>query len=477
MRENNLNSTLRVLVILFFDVLGIYIVFALRWLSTGHSFTSLIVPDPSTIKATLPLVALMIPLMAYKGLYTKRLPIWVEIKKITRCIMFIFGLIITVLIAYDGGNVPISSLIPQMAIFGGMTACAVILLRIFAKWLLFSLGIGKERVMIIGAGKAGIAALHGLHHDKYMGYEVIGFLDDDPAKKGLVFNGVKVLGMSKYLPKFLHKIRFDTVMIAIPSLPREELTRFVAQVQTSAKKLLLVPKLGGVAMMNTELIPLFGERTFVFQINNNLKSPINLAIKKVSDVIMSILMLPVLLPLIGIIGLLIKLDSTGPVFYAHPRVGKNGKTVRVLKFRSMYKDAAHRLHEILSTDPEAQKEWDSSFKMKDDPRITKIGKFLRQTSLDELPQIFNVLRGEMSLVGPRPVVQAEIDNYYCDQSDYYFLIPPGITGLWQVSGRSDSDYDYRVGTDVWYVLNWSLYLDIIILCKTIRVVLKREGAY
>ena len=143
----------------------------------------------------------------------------------------------------------------------------------------------------------------------------------------------------------------------------------------------------------------------------------------------------------------------------------------------MYSDAKERLEKLLKEDPKIKEEWEKNFKLKNDPRITKIGNFLRKTSLDELPQIFNVLKGEMNFVGPRPVVQEEIDQYYKDDAEYYFMVKPGITGLWQVSGRSDTDYNFRIETDKWYVLNWSLWLDIIILFKTVKAVLKREGAH
>ena len=142
----------------------------------------------------------------------------------------------------------------------------------------------------------------------------------------------------------------------------------------------------------------------------------------------------------------------------------------------MYIDADERLKNILKDKTKA-KEWEKTHKLKDDPRITFIGKFLRKTSLDELPQIFNVLKGDMSLVGPRPVVEYELEKYYKDYSSYYLMVRPGITGLWQISGRSNTSYEFRVAKDTWYVLNWSLWLDIIIMLKTPIVVFRQEGAY
>ncbi|HCD8637114.1 TPA: sugar transferase, partial [Escherichia coli] len=166
----------------------------------------------------------------------------------------------------------------------------------------------------------------------------------------------------------------------------------------------------------------------------------------------------------------------GPAIYSHERIGKGGKIFKCLKFRSMVTNSKEVLEDLLSKDIQAKQEWEATFKLKNDPRITKIGHFLRRTSLDELPQLFNVLKGEMSLVGPRPIITAELEKYN-DEVAYYLLSKPGMTGLWQVSGRSDVDYETRVYLDTWYVKNWSMWNDIAILFKTIGVVLKKDGAY
>ncbi|HMY12098.1 MAG TPA: sugar transferase, partial [Turneriella sp.] len=155
----------------------------------------------------------------------------------------------------------------------------------------------------------------------------------------------------------------------------------------------------------------------------------------------------------------------------------NGKEIRVFKFRSMHRDAEAKLAELLAKDPAARAEWKKTHKLRHDPRVTKLGAFLRRTSLDELPQLINVLCGDMSLVGPRPVTETELKTKYKGKADYYKLVRPGITGLWQISGRSDISYEQRVNMDSWYVFNWSLHIDLVILYKTIWVVLGRRGAY
>jgi len=238
-----------------------------------------------------------------------------------------------------------------------------------------------------------------------------------------------------------------------------------------------VPLISEYDLTQSTIYQLSNTRTNLIVYKNRLKSKYREIVHVTSNYFLAILLLPILLPIIGVIAFFIKRESPGPVFFSHMRVGKRGKLIPTLKFRSMYQDAEERLEELLESNSAIRKEWEKNFKLKDDPRVTKIGAIMRKTSLDELPQIFNVLRGEMNFVGPRPVIQKEIDQYYKEDAEYYFMVKPGITGLWQVSGRSNTDYDFRVATDKWYVSNWSLWLDIVILFKTVKTVLKREGAY
>jgi undecaprenyl-phosphate galactose phosphotransferase len=200
--------------------------------------------------------------------------------------------------------------------------------------------------------------------------------------------------------------------------------------------------------------------------------------KRPFDVIFSTIALILTLPLYPIIALAIKLTDGGPIFFSHERVGFRGKKFKVIKFRTMYVNAEERLKEILEQDPKLKIEWEKNFKLKNDPRITPIGKFLRKTSLDELPQFFNVLKGDMSVVGPRPVVEEELKKHYGDNAKYYLMVKPGITGYWQVEGRSDvNNYEERVKMDIWYIKNLSFWLDIKIILKTIKAMLTGKGAY
>lgn len=214
---------------------------------------------------------------------------------------------------------------------------------------------------------------------------------------------------------------------------------------------------------------------FSFEVSNRLQRKGVLFQKRVLEIFLAAAGLLISLIPALVLALLVKLSSSGPVFYRAKRLGKNGKPIEVLKFRTMIKEADQELEKILSEDPALRKEWDEKFKLENDPRVTRIGKFLRRTSLDELPQFWNVIKGEMSLIGPRPIVPAEV-KYYGKDYEVFASVKPGITGLWQVSGRSNIDYDERVELDVFYVNNWSIWMDFYIFWATINAVALRRGA-
>lgn len=216
--------------------------------------------------------------------------------------------------------------------------------------------------------------------------------------------------------------------------------------------------------------------TIGFSSTHNLTFKTNLIAKRLLDIGMILFFSPIWIPVMIILAILTKLTSKGPIFYGHKRIGKNHKTIKCWKFRSMCENSQEILEQILATDSVRRAEWEKDRKFSDDPRVTKFGKFLRKTSLDELPQIFNILKGDMSLVGPRPVTEPELVKY-SNYQDYVLSVLPGLTGMWQISGRSDTGYDERIGFDTYYIQNWSFWLDIWILLKTVWVVLSERGAY
>ena len=213
-----------------------------------------------------------------------------------------------------------------------------------------------------------------------------------------------------------------------------------------------------------------------FASTHHLTFKSNLFLKRVLDVGLIVFFSPFILPVFLILAILVKCTSKGPIFYGHKRIGKNGKVIKCWKFRSMCIDAEERLQKILDENPEMREQWERERKFENDPRVTKFGKILRKTSLDELPQLINILLGQMSIIGPRPVTEEELIKYG-DLKDYVLSVSPGLSGMWQVSGRSDTGYEERITLDSFYIQNWSIWLDIWILIKTIWVVLKRKGAY
>ena len=229
-------------------------------------------------------------------------------------------------------------------------------------------------------------------------------------------------------------------------------------------------------MSSAELSILFSEKILMLNLRNNLSRPYNRLIKRIFDLTLTIGGGLMILPVILAIAILVGIDNRGRIIFAHKRVGAAGKKFPCYKFQTMIPNADVALKKYLAENPDARREWEETFKLTNDPRVTKLGNFLRRTSLDELPQLWNVIRGEMSLVGPRPIVQAEVPRYGKNIREYYMVLP-GITGMWQVSGRSDTTYPERVAMDTWYVRNWSVWIDIMYLFKTVKAVFRGKGAY
>ena len=213
-----------------------------------------------------------------------------------------------------------------------------------------------------------------------------------------------------------------------------------------------------------------------YPIDTTVSSPVGGVLKRGFDIGIAIFALLMLFPLVGLVALIVKLWDGGPAFYRHPRIGQNGRTFSCWKFRTMVVDSDDVLRRHLVANPDAAQEWERTRKLRKDPRITSIGLVLRKSSVDELPQLLNIIRGEMSIVGPRPIVSAEVRKYGPHIADY-LRARPGLTGEWQVSGRNDTDYETRVALDRTYVQNWSLRRDFLIIAKTVRVVVATRGSY
>jgi undecaprenyl-phosphate galactose phosphotransferase len=249
----------------------------------------------------------------------------------------------------------------------------------------------------------------------------------------------------------------------------------IADLHRKGAAFAVVPPLSGMSVLNMSAQGFFSHDAVLLTAPNNLQRLHARILKRCFDLAVSAILLVALSPLFGVLALMIRRDG-GPALFGQRRVGRGGRRITCLKFRTMVADADRRLADLLARDPAAREEWARDQKLRNDPRVTPVGRFLRRTSLDELPQLINVLRGEMSLVGPRPIVPDEVPRFGEDIV-YYYEVDPGITGLWQVSGRNGLDYARRVQLNSWYVRNWSLWHDVTILFRTVRVVLERDGAY
>jgi Undecaprenyl-phosphate galactose phosphotransferase WbaP len=346
--------------------------------------------------------------------------------------------------------------------------------RGLTKRLLYGLGLWGKQVIVLGAGTIGERVVKTLVKTPLQGLQPVAVFDDDWRKHQGVVAGVPVLGNLAEAETVAREMGVSHAIVAIPSLPPEQLAEFVSRQSRHFGVMQFVPDLVSLPSEVVYTSNLTG--MLALEVHNQLAIPLNRIVKRTLDIIAVTLGGLLISPLLLLISLTVYLDSPGPIFFGHKRIGRDGKFFKAWKFRTMINNAQEKLEQYLRENPELESEWRETQKLQNDPRITRIGKFLRKYSLDELPQLWNVFIGEMSLVGPRPIVEAEAEKYG-KGFELYTLVRPGITGYWQTSGRSDTDYDERVALDSFYVRNWSVWLDIIILVKTPAVVLGGEGAY
>jgi Undecaprenyl-phosphate galactose phosphotransferase WbaP len=330
-------------------------------------------------------------------------------------------------------------------------------------------------VMVIGVGSAGRSVIRSLSANRILGYRPVVCVDDDPRKHGDC-EGVPVMGSLADVDRLARAFGVHHAIVAIPEMPREQLICHMRLWCKVFPKIIILPNLAGVTSLWTETRDLGG--LLGLEVRQNLLNPWNHRVKRAADVIVCSAGLVIAVPLVAICAALIKATSPGPAFYRQKREGREGRTLQVLKLRTMYLNAEAMLEEHLAKNPKDREEWDRFVKLKHDPRILPgIGTFLRKTSLDELPQLWNILKGEMSLVGPRPFPAYHNQRFAPDFRDLRRQVLPGLTGLWQVSARSNGDLEVQTSLDSYYIRNWSLWLDLYILIRTGRVVFKQEGSY
>lgn len=402
--------------------------------------------------------------------YTYRKPFWFELKEMLRtlAIFFIIELAIIALSKlYVSRHFWVTTWI---FVFLLMPIC-----RILLKYLLIRIKLYTKNTIIIGSGKNAIDVFHALKQETYLGFNITLFVATDKTRCTEI-DGVPIVNTEPQV--LLHRVdhHFTQFIIALDEANEKAQNFWLRSlIKKGCRAVSVIPDFRGIPLYGTDIAFLFSHEIVLFRVNNNLAKRSSKLIKRLVDILGSIILMILLSPIFLVLYLLIKKDG-GPAIYRHTRIGQYRKEFKCLKFRSMKTNSNELLSKIINVNPAAKAEWEKDFKLKHDPRITSIGKYLRKYSLDELPQLWNVLKGEMSLVGPRPIVKKELD-YYQEDIDYYLMAKPGMTGLWQVSGRNNVDYETRVYFDTWYAKNWSLWNDIVILFKTVKVVLNRDGAY
>ena len=332
-----------------------------------------------------------------------------------------------------------------------------------------------EPVILVGAGLTAERLLRFYEGDLTCRYDIVGLIDDHPALPR-VANRFLLYGGFEEAEGIIVGTGVQIVLIAAPGLSKEQLTKLITDIQPHVRNIAFVPDLIGTPLMGVEARTLFTEELLVLRVKNNLARRRNRIFKRAFDLVATIGGGLLISPILLVLFLVVAYDNKGRVIFAHKRVGKDGKFFPCYKFQSMIPNAQEALEKYLKENPEAREEWEDSFKLTNDPRVTKLGAFLRRTSLDELPQLLNVIRGDMSLVGPRPIVEEEIPRYGESFREYKMVLP-GITGMWQASGRSDTTYEERVAMDTWYVRNWSIWIDLMYLFKTVKAVFSSKGAY
>ena len=408
----------------------------------------------------------------FEKLYTKRHSFWEEARYLVKSSTLSFALI-TVAVFLTKEYFPFSRAILLMAWLLSLAILPV--LRSFTKLLLFRLSFWKKKVIIIGTTESTSTLIEAIKQNKMMGYEIVGCLTDQKAKIGQFISDVPVLGHYEEIEDWKEKTGFEDIIVTLPYIPRDKLISFLKRWEAVSDKIRYIPQTSDLVTTGIEIENVGKVLSLV--VRKNLHKPWNILIKTVFEFVLAVILFILFIPAFVVIGVAIKLDSRGPVLFVQERYGKRGKVIKVVKFRSMYTDAERRLEEYLRENPGARKEWSQYKKLKtDDPRVTRVGSFLRKYSLDELPQLLNVFKGEMSIVGPRPYIQEELEEVKQVKS-LLFQVRPGITGLWQTSGRSLVPFGDRLNLDEYYIRNWSLWLDIVILIKTIKVTASGHGAF
>lgn len=422
-----------------FVLLAIYYAVRLfRQVVMIHNMPSLLLSRQEDFLFVYVLIGLI---LVYEKVYKYRFDFWEETKLVLKALILSFVIVLAFLMLNKINTEYSRSFIVMyfVALMIFLPIC-----KRFIKKFLFSFAYFKRRVKIIGNKEQKEVIKKEFKENWYLGLQCV-------------------------------ESNHEAIFIATKGIPLETLNGYLNQYMKETQDLYLLPYISKVNFSEANMMEYFNIRTSVIHIENELLKLRNIFIKALFEKSVTLLILPLVALLHIVIVLVIKLDSKGAIFFRQERLGKDNKPFVCYKYRTMYENSENLLKLYLENHPEEIKHYQKYHKYKNDPRITKIGHFLRKTSLDELAQIINVLQGNMSIIGPRPYMLNEITKF-ADVSHTILSVKPGITGLWQVSGRSNLTFENRKELDIWYIQNWSLWMDLIILFKTIKVVLTRQGA-
>lgn len=404
------------------------------------------------------------------GHYTQFRPFWLELKEVLKTVLFIAAFDSFLLFAI---GVQFSRL--WFGFFLLYLCLAIPYGRERAKIWMMGRGTWFQPSFIIGTDSNAVRTANALNSDTSLGYEVCGFINVQ--KNGDAPREIEGKVVYNDLKEAQEKLgRTAQLVFAFETLQDMEHNRdLLNSTISSNSQVTVVPPSMGLPLFGASVVGIFRHDTALLKLQNRLADPTAQFIKRCVDIIFGSIFLLIFSPIFLALAFVIKQDG-GPVFFNHTRIGKNGAMFSCRKFRSMKVNSAEILEDHLKNNPEARKVWSNKHKLQSDPRVTRIGHYLRRTSVDELPQLINVIVGEMSLVGPRPIVDEEVKKYG-NLFSYYRTMKPGMTGLWQVSGRTDTTYEERVQLDVWYCKNWTLWNDAVVLFKTCKTLVNRHGAY
>lgn len=434
------------------------------------------VQDPVRLQCFFVLAVLTVCAFWVKGHYTKRRPYSNEVREV-----LLLSVALTFLDAalVFFGKWQFSRV--ALALTWGFAPVLLLSLRAIAKLTLIRMGGWLRPMVVVGWGENALETARAFQDERLMGYVILAFLvPHDRARLQHVFvdrfgRQVPSIGLPQKPDAVLDSLGNPHIVLALEQGGVERYQDLIQDLGRRQRHIQVVPSIRGLPLYGMEVDHFFAYEVLLLTVRNNLARRLPQLVKRVFDIVVSLCVLIVGFPVLAWIAARVA-ASGGAIFFGHKRQGQHNRSFSCYKFRTMAPNADQLLKDLLENDASARTEWERDFKLKNDPRVTPIGRFLRKTSLDELPQLWNVLKGDMSLVGPRPVVTAELERYG-NQVDYYFEAKPGITGLWQISGRNDITYDTRVYLDTWYVKNWSLFTDIVILLRTVKVIFRRDGAY